>query len=359
MSHKTARTTAFAALLTGTMAVGLVACSSEDASTSAASSATSAAMSADASGAMSAEASADAEAGQWPRTISTDDGELTLEAQPKRIVSTSTTLTGALLAVGAPVVATGTSAPNVPGLSDDQGFFNQWSEQAKAAGVEKLWQNGSPDIEKATEYDADLIIVSKNSGDSVFDQVEKLRKIAPVLVVDYSDSSWQDVTTKIGEATGYEAKAKEIIAEFDSRVDAAKKNLAIPEGTTSPFIIFPDGSGAAALTKEAPQSQILARLGFNLAEIPEEVKGDTSMGKDRGDIVKLSMENIQKGLPGDNWVVIASDDKSKAAIANEPAFNTSPAVKNGKVFHTPADTFRLDYFSANVLLDSLIEQFSK
>ncbi|KAB1502847.1 Fe2+-enterobactin ABC transporter substrate-binding protein [Corynebacterium sp. 320] len=338
-----------AATLAGSLGLGVAACSSDSSSDNSSSS--------DAKSA--SDSSSNAETAQWPRTISTDDGELKLDAQPKRIVSTSTTLTGALLAVGAPVVATGVAAPNTPSLSDDQGFFNQWADEAKKAGVEKLWQNGSPDVEKATEYDADLIVVSKNSGDSVFDQVDKLRKIAPVLVVDYSDASWQDVTTKIGEATGYEAKAKEIIADFDSRLEEVKKNISVPEGTTSPFIVFPDGSGAAALTKESPQSQILSRLGFTLADIPDEVKGDTSMGKDRGDIVKLSMENIQKGLPGDTWISVASNEKTKKTIESEPAFNTSPAVKNGKLYHTPGETFRLDYYSAMLLLDSIEQQFKK
>ncbi|MFI5504169.1 iron-enterobactin transporter periplasmic binding protein [Corynebacterium kutscheri] len=61
--------------------------------------------------------------GQWPRTIDTDDGELTLVDQPTTIVSTSTTLTGSLLAVGAPVVATAATTPNIDELSDDQGFL--------------------------------------------------------------------------------------------------------------------------------------------------------------------------------------------------------------------------------------------
>lgn len=57
-------------------------------------------------------------------------------------------------------------------------------------------------------YDPDLIIVAKNSGDSVFDKVDELRKIAPVMVVDYSGSPWQDMTTMLGKATGQEEEAE-------------------------------------------------------------------------------------------------------------------------------------------------------
>lgn len=295
----------------------------------------------------------------WPRTIQTDDGELTLDAQPQRIVSTSTTLTGSLLAVGAPVVASAATVPNVPGLSDDKGFFSQWSKAAQDTGVEKLYENSSPNLEKVAEYDPDLIVVSKNSGDSVMDSVEQLRKLAPVLVIDYSGKSWQDVTRMVGEATGYETQAQEKIESFDARLESLKSEITVPEGTTSAFIVFGDGSGAAALTEQAPQVQILTALGFTMAPIPDSVKGDTSMGKDRQDIVNLSLENIQAGLPGDNWIAVSADDAAKEQIKNDRAFNTSEAVKNGKVFTTPGETFRLDYYSANIMLDSLESSFGK
>ncbi|MDN6263517.1 Fe2+-enterobactin ABC transporter substrate-binding protein [Corynebacterium casei] len=339
---------AASALLAGALIGSLAACSSEE------SGATSTEDSA-----ASGEGSAEADSGEWPRTIETDNGELTLESQPERIVSTSVTLTGSLLAVDAPVVASGATGENVEDLSDENGFFIQWSDEAKEAGVEKLWDITAPDAEKAVGFAPDLIVVSKNSGDSAFDQIDRLEQIAPVLVVDYSDASWQDVTTKIGEATGHEEGAAEVIADFDERIEEASEQIELPEGKTSSFIVFGDGSGAAALTPEAPQNQILSRLGFDLTEVPEEVKGDLSMGADRGDIISLAIENIQAGLPGENWILVSSDKENQEMIQNEPAFNTSPAVKEGRVYHTPASTFRLDYFSANILVDSIVEQFAK
>lgn len=295
----------------------------------------------------------------WPRTIQTDDGELTLDAQPQRIVSTSTTLTGALLAIGAPVLASAATAPNIAGLSDGQGFFSQWSAQAEAAGVAKLYENSSPDIEAALEHDPDLILVAKNSGDSVMDQVGQLRKIAPVLVVDYSGASWEAVTRKVAEATGREAKAEEVIAGFESHLADAKQKISPPAGQTSAFIVFGDGSGAAALTDKAPQVQVMTALGFTMAPIPDEVKGDTSMGADRLDMVNLSLENIQKGLTGTSWVVVSADKLARETVIGNKAFSTAPAVTEGKVWYTPGETFRLDFYSATMLVDSLVESFQK
>ncbi|QIK83676.1 Fe2+-enterobactin ABC transporter substrate-binding protein [Sanguibacter sp. HDW7] len=295
----------------------------------------------------------------WPRTIQTDDGTLTLDAQPQRIVSTSTTLNGSLLAIEAPVVASAATTPNISGLSDAQGFFSQWSAQAKSAGVAKLYENSSPDIEAALEHEPDLILVAKNSGDSVMDQVAQLRTIAPVLVIDYSGASWEAVTRKVAEATGREAKAEEVIASFETHLAEAKAAIKPPEGETSAFIVFGDGSGAAALTDKAPQVQVMTSLGFTMATIPDSVKGDTSMGADRQDMVNLSLENIQKGLTGTSWVVVSADDLARETVAGNKAFSTAPAVSEGKVWYTPGETFRLDYYSATMLVDSLVESFPK
>ena len=92
------------------LSTGLVACGS-----SSSTSASSAAGSAGASGAASAGASAGASGAAsaaaspkvtWPVTIKGDDGvDVEIKAEPKSIVSTSVTLTGSLLALDAPVVA--------------------------------------------------------------------------------------------------------------------------------------------------------------------------------------------------------------------------------------------------------------
>ena len=295
----------------------------------------------------------------WPRTVKTDDGDLALSSKPQRIVSTSVALTGSLLAVGAPVVASAVTAPNTDGLSDDSGFFVQWSDAAKKQKVEKLYEIKSVDITKVAGYEPDLIVVAKSGGDSVADQVEQLRDIAPVMVVDYTGRSWQDVTRTIGQATGNEQQADTVIADYDAHVSATKEAIAVPKGTTSAFIVYGGGGGgAAALTAESPQVQVLTSLGFTMADIPEEVKGDTSKGQ-RQDIVKLSNENVQTGLPGDNWVIVAADSASRQKVADDPTFSTATQVTHGRVAYTPASTFRLDYYSAIIMLDSLKESYKK
>ncbi|XMN07222.1 hypothetical protein ACK8N7_14800 [Streptomyces griseobrunneus] len=63
-------------------------------------------------------------------------------AQPKRIVSVSVTMTGHLLALDAPVIASQATPPSV--ITDKQGFFTQWSDAAAKNSVRSPTRASSP-----------------------------------------------------------------------------------------------------------------------------------------------------------------------------------------------------------------------
>lgn len=71
-----------------------------------------------------------------------------------RIVSTSVTLTGSLLAIDAPVVASGATTPNNR-VADSRGL-RQWSEVAKARKLARLYI-GEPSAEAVAAQMPDLI----------------------------------------------------------------------------------------------------------------------------------------------------------------------------------------------------------
>lgn len=82
-------------------------------------------------------------------------GTHTLPSQPLRIVSTSVTLTGSLLAIDAPVVASGATTPNNR-VADSRGFLRQWSEVARARKLTRLYI-GEPSAEAVAAQMPDLI----------------------------------------------------------------------------------------------------------------------------------------------------------------------------------------------------------
>ena len=338
------------------LSTGLVACGSSNSSTSA-SSAGSAGASAGAPGAASAAASPKV---TWPVTIKGDDGvDVEIKAEPKSIVSTSVTLTGSLLALDAPVVAS-TPAKKKDEKTDDNGFFTQWSKQANDKGVKAI--DGTEDnlAQTVAGSNPDLIIVAKTGQDSAAKVVESLRQLeVPVLVIDYGSHSWQDVTKTLGQATGRQAKADAVVKDYTTKAEKAKSAISVPKGATSVFTVPGDGTkGANAFTEEAPQAQLLKDLGFTIAAVPDSVKGDQSMGE-RKDIVQLSPENVQAGLTGENWVVIAADETAKNAVTTNETFSSAAPVTGGKVQYMPPSSFRLDYYSALEMLEAVQKAYPK
>ena len=108
--------------------------------------------------------SSGAESGTWPRKIKHEKGELTLKSKPKRIVSTSVTLTGTLLAIDAPVKASAATTPS--NITDDKGFFSQWSSIAKKKGVDVLYPNLKFDKEALIAANPDLVVIASSGADS-------------------------------------------------------------------------------------------------------------------------------------------------------------------------------------------------
>ena len=130
-----------------------------------------------------------AQAADWPRQITDSYGTHTLPSQPLRIVSTSVTLTGSLLAIDAPVVASGATTPNNR-VADAQGFLRQWGDIAKQRKVARLYI-GEPSAEAVAAEMPDLILISATGGDSALALYDQLSAIAPTLIINYDDKSWQ------------------------------------------------------------------------------------------------------------------------------------------------------------------------
>ena len=163
----------------------------------------------------------------------------------------------------------------------------------------------------------------------------------------------------LGQATGRQAKADSVVKDYTTKAEKAKGAIAVPQGATSVFTVPGDGTkGANAFTEEAPQVQLLKDLGFTIATVPDNVKGDQSMG-DRKDIVQLSPENVQAGLTGENWVVIAADETAKNAVTSNETFSSAAPVTGGKVQYMPPSSFRLDYYSALEMLDAVQKAYPK
>ena len=296
-----------------------------------------------------------AHAGDWPRTLTDSHGTHTFEQAPVRIVSTSVTLTGSLLAIDAPVVASGATTPGNR-MGDSQGFLRQWGDVAKARHVQRLYI-GEASAEAVAAQMPDLILISATGGDSALALYDQLSAIAPTLVINYDDKSWQQLLTQLGEITGHEKQAAERIASFDKQLSEAKQRMVLPPQPVTALVYTPASHSANLWTEQSAQGKLLQQLGFTLSTLPAAIQASKSMGK-RHDIVQLGGENLAAGLNGESLFLFASDEKDATALEANPLLSHLPAVQQKHVYALGTETFRLDYYSATQILARMTSLFA-
>lgn len=291
--------------------------------------------------------------GEWPRTAEHAAGETEIAARPVRIVSTSPSITGSLLAIDAPLV--GTAAATVSGLTDDKGLFAQWADVADERGVEIAYADLELDLEGIEILEPDLIIGSANGGDSTLDAYDQLSEIAPTVLLDYGTPTWQELTERLGEITGLETNAEAVIAEYDAFVAEQSGGIALPAQPVMALVYLgPDGAWAFA--DETPQSKLLESLGFEYAAIPDEAQVETAGATG---VAVVSAENMPSafGSAETIFVVPIRGPEEVDAFIGDPLLANLPAVSGDRVHTLGPASFRLDYYSAVDTVELLVAEF--
>lgn len=295
--------------------------------------------------------SSGAESGTWPRKIKHEKGELTLKNKPKRIVSTSVTLTGTLLAIDAPVKASAATTPS--NITDDKGFFSQWSSIAKKKGVDVLYPNLKFDKEALIAANPDLVVIASSGADSAIDHYKEIAAQYPTIVVDYSKQTWQELSKQLGEATGQEANAKKATADFDKYVADAAKKIKAPEGNAAVVSYNGPGKEQGVAKKSGPQSRLLEKLGFRIVEAP----ADLEARKDkRGDFSFVTHENLTKAVNPQTVFLLTGDQKTESSFLADPVVANMPAVKSKQVYGLGPTSFRIDYYSGKQMIDAVVKR---
>lgn len=291
---------------------------------------------------------ADTAVGIW-RSFDNADGSVTAIAQPpQRILSTSVAITGTLLAIDAPVVASASTAKNQ--------FFAQWAGVAKQRGVENVWAAGSIDLETAYAVQPDLIVVATSGNDSAMAQLAELQKIAPAIVLNYGDQTWQDLALQLGRATGREAVAAERIAAFDQHVAQARERMRVPQGKTNIISFNGPGMGNPIATHESPHGRLLGALGFDIEE--PDPSWQTNTAGARKDFIWAPYENLSR-LSAQTTFLLNVDDDGTRGFSADPVLGNLPSVRAAQVYGLGRNSFRIDYYSASAIVDELAAKFAK
>lgn len=298
--------------------------------------------------ALAAALPAQAQEAAWPRALTHASGELTIPAQPQRVVSTAPSLTGILLAIGVPLKAS--AAAVIGPLTDDKGFFKQWADVADERGVEVLYPNLAFDLEAVILADADLVVGSVSGGDAILPALAELKaQEIPVFMADYADHSWQELAEELGRATGHEEGAAAAIRDFDEKTAAAAAAMTIPPGRTS--IVSYDFSGTYAVsTPLSPQARVLEALGFTVAGLPESMAPQVVR---RSDFDFVSHENLPPAIQGETVFLLNGTEAAVARFKADPVLANLPAVKEGRVYPLGPTSFRVDYYSGLQIVETV------
>lgn len=299
----------------------------------------------------SSEQNSSADEGTWPRTITHEMGEVVLESQPQRIVSTSPSITGALLSIDAPLIASG-AAP-VTGLTDEDGFFLQWAEVAHERGVEIAYPALRIDLDAIETFEPDLIIGSTKGGDSVADEYAQLNEIAPTVMIDYFNSSWQELTTTLGNVTGRETEAAKVLESYDTKAASVKDAITLPDQPVV-VIYYQGAEGATVIGPNEIHAELLKSIGFTYADT------DVVSGEGGGGGNRVSTENLPALLNdvGSVFLLQLSDASPVEEVLKDPLLAAVPAVQKKNVFPLGEHAFRLDYYAAMETIDALAKRFS-
>lgn len=283
----------------------------------------------------------------FPLTFTNADGSTTeIPTKPTKVVSTSVTVTGALLAFDAPVAGSA-------GAGNGK-FFPQWATVAQEKGLEPLYPAGEVNLEAVIAADPDLIIVSSSGADSAKDNLTDLQAIAPTVVVDYGGQTWQELTLKLAEATGMTAEAEATISKFESLVADVKGAITVPAGTANIISFNGPGESNPIARAAGPHAQLLVELGFTIEDPDPSWHTQDAL---RNDFVWATYENLTK-LTSQTTFILAQDNEGAKAFATDPVLANLPSVVEGQVYGLGKNSFRIDYFSATQIVETVRDNFS-
>jgi iron complex transport system substrate-binding protein len=252
-----------------------------------------------------------AKAAQFPVTVTGTNGKVTLDAEPKSIVSMSASATEMLFAIGA-----GSQVKAVDSTSN----YPTGVPTTKLSAF-------TPNAEAIAAYKPDLVVLS----DDMNGIVKSLGALKiPTLQLSAAkalDDSYAQLKT-LGDATGHTDKAAEVVSEMQHRITEAVAS--VPASAKGEKVYHELDQTYYSVTSSTFIGGIYAMFGLkNIADgAPKAASG----------YPQLSAEYVVGQAP--DLIVLADTvccQQTAATVAKRPAFATVPAVKNHRILEVSDD----------------------
>jgi iron complex transport system substrate-binding protein len=247
----------------------------------------------------------------WPVTVTGDNGEVTLEAQPEKIVSLSASATEMLFAIGA--------GPQVEAVDDTSNY----PIDAPVTDLSAF----TPNAEAIAAYGPDLVVLSDDMN-GILDALGALQ--VPTLQLNAAatlDDSYAQLDT-LGDATGHADDAARVITDMQDRIDAAVESVGdSAQGLSVYHELDPTYYSVSSSTFLGSVYEL-----FGLENIAD------SAADAAGGYPQLSAEYVVGEAP--DLIVLADTiccEQSAETLAERPAFDTVPAIQEGRVLEAGDD----------------------
>jgi iron complex transport system substrate-binding protein len=256
-------------------------------------------------------------AAQFPVTIPTTFGDVTISKQPERVVALGWSDADVALSLGVqPVGASDWLAFGGEG----QGPWNTGKYTTKPAVLGTL----EIDMEKVAALKPDLILDTRSSGDKArHDQLSKLGVpvVAPPKGGEQYLTSWEQQLDMIGKALGKQAEGAELKSDLEARFAAAAAANPAFKGRTVAAAVR-TGEGWGAYVTGDGRVDFLTKLGFTPAPAIEAKKAGSFY-------IQLSQEQLD--LVNADLTVVFLIQSTLDTVKNDKLFQAVPSVKAGHV----------------------------
>jgi len=264
------------------------------------------------------------------RTVKTVKGDIEVPVNPKRIVINY--FQGDLLALGVKPIAMNTV-----------GGKTAFEEELKDVKEIEKWEP-----EEVMALEPDLIIVIDE------EQYEKLHKIAPTILVPFTEISAEERLTLIGDAVGKQEEAKKLLNDFDKKIEESKQKLEKAGIMDKTFTLLENNSGKVWVfgNKWGRGGEVFYDyLDLKAPDIIEKEIIDADQYRE------LSLEALPEYC-GDFIIKSVWDEKDN--LKDNNLWKNISAVKEDRVITTNAELYYyMDIYSMNAQLDIFVNDILK
>ena len=241
----------------------------------------------------------------FPVTLTTANGDVTIDERPERIISLSPTATEMLFAIGADdqVIAV-----------DDQSNFPPDAPTTELSGFE-------PNVEAIASYEPDLVVYSTEPGDlgSTLEGLGITTMLLPAATM--LDDAYEQLE-QLGRATGNAEAATAVVDDMRTEVDSIVSSVEIQQPPLTFYHELDDTY--YSVTSQTFIGQLYGLVGLeNIADAADDGGGGYP---------QLSAEYVIRADPD---LIFLADTKccgqSPATVAERPGWNSITAVRRRDV----------------------------